>query len=241
MPRIRRWHPVSHDFVRDPEVKELRRRFGDWSGYLWLEMLSIADRNNGLVKGAPEEIARALSFVCVTPAREVLDEMSKSARRMSKWSPVRARKVFVWMQEKDWIVPDKYGFLVRNYLEYHLMRGTKKSRQGIKDTPSEPPEPPEHRKRTPYKVSPNGFEEFWTKWPNRVKKGAALKAWGQAVKHASPDQIVAGLDRTLSYITRSGGKYMPNPATWLNADGWEDEPPPESVTDEPRYHWEKPT
>src|SRR4051794_5006102 len=52
MPRIKRWFPVSHDINRDPEFCELSRRFGATGIRVWLELLSIADRNDGDVPGS---------------------------------------------------------------------------------------------------------------------------------------------------------------------------------------------
>ncbi|KKL26428.1 hypothetical protein LCGC14_2395390 [marine sediment metagenome] len=51
MPRIRRWFHVSHDINSDPEVWELTDRFGDRAYRVWIEILSIADRYDGLVPG----------------------------------------------------------------------------------------------------------------------------------------------------------------------------------------------
>jgi hypothetical protein len=51
MPVIKRWFPVSHDINRDPEVRELCKRFGVSGLRIWLEILSIADRNGGCLPG----------------------------------------------------------------------------------------------------------------------------------------------------------------------------------------------
>lgn len=240
MPRIRRWHPVSHDFNRDPEVQELRRRFGDWAAFMWLELLSVADKNMGMVKGEPETIARSMAFVCVTPAREVLEECTTSARRLSKWSAIRARKVLDWMVERSWLVRENCGFSVSKYSEYHRQREQKSSREGIKEAPPLPTRPNEPT--TPHKVpprGPTGFDAFWTEYPKHVGTEKARAAWARAVKSASPDTILAGLRRTLAYVTRDNGQYVPLPATWLNQGRWKDEPPDfDEPADEPTpsYH-----
>lgn len=243
MPRIRRWHPVSHDFNRDPEVQELRRRFGDWAGFMWLELLSVADKNMGLVKGEPEIIARSMAFVCVTPAQDVLDSCPKSARRLSKWSPIRARKVLDWMVERSWLVPVTCGFLVSKYAEYHRQREHKSSRDGIKEAPPLPTEPtePTRPRDPPLKVpprGPSGFDIFWAEYPKHVGTEKARAAWARAVKSASPDTILVGLRRTMAYITREQGKYVPLAATWLNQGRWKDDPPDFEPADEPTpsYH-----
>lgn len=71
------------------------------------------------------------------------------------------------------------------------------------------------------------FDEFWQQYPHRngAKKGKAVaqKAWDRAVKaRASPDHIIAGAMRYATDRQVIQG-YAKDPATWLNAKGWEDE------------------
>jgi hypothetical protein len=66
MPRIKRWFPVSHDLNRDPEVWEMRKTLGEKSLSIWLEILSIADRNEGLIIGEEKHIAGVLAAACQT-------------------------------------------------------------------------------------------------------------------------------------------------------------------------------
>lgn len=72
------------------------------------------------------------------------------------------------------------------------------------------------------------FTEFWTAYPRKKSKGDAEKAWLKL----KPDeqlasQIIAAVERatTSEDWTRDGGKFIPYPASWLNAKGWEDELP----------------
>ena len=122
MPRIRRWHPVSHDFVRDREVQELRRKFGHWMSDVWLEMLSEADRNHGLVKGDRRSIAESLTWVSLSikPSYYIQTVL----------------KAIEYMVDKEWIIEAEGGFLTRNYAEYHATRGKKESQEGVKEAPS---------------------------------------------------------------------------------------------------------
>jgi hypothetical protein len=59
MPQIKRWFPVSHDINADPEVWAMRRQIGEKSLSIWLEMLSIADRNDSRLVGDYEQLVRA--------------------------------------------------------------------------------------------------------------------------------------------------------------------------------------
>ena len=71
------------------------------------------------------------------------------------------------------------------------------------------------------------FETFWRAYPRRVGKSAAWRAWQQ--RHPGAEllqQILSALAWQIkqdSWI-REAGRYVPNPATWLNAARWEDEP-----------------
>ena len=78
------------------------------------------------------------------------------------------------------------------------------------------------------------FEEFWRKYPKKVGKGAAEKAFDKI----KPTQQV--FERMLSAIEKQknsaqwkkdNGQYIPNPATWLNQQRWEDEVTTAAVTD----------
>ncbi len=69
------------------------------------------------------------------------------------------------------------------------------------------------------------FDEFWERYPKKRSKGQAERAWVKT----NPDdalfaQIIEGLERarkSRDWI-KEGGQYVPYPATWLNAKGWED-------------------
>ena len=79
------------------------------------------------------------------------------------------------------------------------------------------------------------FDEFWSIYPKRVAKRAALKAWASATKRADVEDILTGARKYARHpdVTRDGGKFIKNPATWLNGDCWEDETPnaaPATVT-----------
>ena len=71
----------------------------------------------------------------------------------------------------------------------------------------------------------DGFDQFWKVYPRKTAKTAAVKAWA---KHHPPIEKVL---KTLSWQISSddwkkdSGKFIPHPATWLNAGRWEDEAP----------------
>ena len=80
------------------------------------------------------------------------------------------------------------------------------------------------------------FDEFWVAYPKHVAKKSARRAWDKL--HADRDLLDALLT-ALEWQTRmeawqrDGGRYVPNPATWLNGRRWEDEPQAEAAPDKP--------
>lgn len=78
-------------------------------------------------------------------------------------------------------------------------------------------------------ASNRGFEKFWSVYPRKRSKGDAEKAW-KALKpdEQLQDRIYDALERatTSADWRKEGGKYIPYPATWLRAKGWEDDHQP---------------
>jgi hypothetical protein len=70
--------------------------------------------------------------------------------------------------------------------------------------------------------------KFWNAYPKRVAKKEARKAWARL--RPSPVDVERMLI-ALAWQTqqpawlKNGGAYVPYPASWLNAERWDDEPP----------------
>ena len=63
------------------------------------------------------------------------------------------------------------------------------------------------------------FDEFWSKYPKKVAKPKAEKAF----KNLSVKDQKAALAGLSGYAFSSDKQYIPNPTTWLNQRRWEDE------------------
>lgn len=77
----------------------------------------------------------------------------------------------------------------------------------------------------------DGFDLFWSKYPRKIGKQAALKAWKRTASiRPSLDDLCAALEcqKRSPQWQKDGGQYIPYPSTWLNAGRWEDE-----IQDEP--------
>ena len=103
------------------------------------------------------------------------------------------------------------------------------------NSPSEsiPPQPPKRGRKKPTQELPDAdFDAFWALYPKKKSKGEAKKAWAQLEPSR---EIISAIMAKLPLLaashdwTKEGGQYVPNPATWLRAEGWEDE-----VKDAPR-------
>ena len=71
------------------------------------------------------------------------------------------------------------------------------------------------------------FEDFWARYPRKVGKQAARKAWERLdLGNGLLERIMqAVLDHRQSEAwTKDNGQFIPHPATWLNGKRWEDEP-----------------
>ncbi len=77
-----------------------------------------------------------------------------------------------------------------------------------------------------HKLNGEAFGLFWGIYPKKKSRGQAEKAF----KKINPDeQLLATMIAKIEQAKKSeqwlknGGQYIPYPATWLNAKGWEDE------------------
>lgn len=84
----------------------------------------------------------------------------------------------------------------------------------------------------------DGFNDFWSRYPRKIGKGAAEHAWARL---GVPDRK-AVMERLVAFSGEWSGRptedrqFCPHPATWLNQRRWEDEgftePPPQPQTPE---------
>lgn len=78
------------------------------------------------------------------------------------------------------------------------------------------------------------FAIFWSAYPRRTAKLAALKAYERARRLDSAENILAGVERYRRHLPEEV-RFICHPATWLNQGRWMDE------DDEPvrvvREHW----
>jgi hypothetical protein len=70
------------------------------------------------------------------------------------------------------------------------------------------------------------FDRFYQEYPKKVARGAALKAFKSCKPNESlVETMIAALKLQADSPDwqKEGGKYIPNPATWLNGERWKDQ------------------
>lgn len=98
-----------------------------------------------------------------------------------------------------------------------------------------PPQPP------PRSKYPAKFLEFWALYPKKVGKDAALRAWkNRKGDLPSPGEMAKILEAQTGseQWQKEGGRFIPNPSTWLNQGRWDDElEQPKPNGSKNGHHW----
>lgn len=83
------------------------------------------------------------------------------------------------------------------------------------------------------------FDAFWTAYPRRAGKPAAIKAWKAALKRgADPSTLVALAAAFTKSTTTTDPKFIPYPQKWLNDERYNDEQPAEAT--QAKTYWTPP-
>lgn len=64
------------------------------------------------------------------------------------------------------------------------------------------------------------FDDWWAKYPRKIGKLAAEKAYAAASKKTTPDELIAGIDRYLKM--KPAYADFCHPRTWLMQGRWMD-------------------
>lgn len=77
-------------------------------------------------------------------------------------------------------------------------------------------------------VEPDAFAAFWSAYPKKDSKPAAIKAWNAALaRGADPKTMITAAGAYARHPGRNPS-YTKNPSTWLNNDCWDDDLTPAS-------------
>lgn len=98
--------------------------------------------------------------------------------------------------------------------------------QGAVSVSPEPSLEPSLRTNTSSNEFEVEFDEFWKIYPRRVEKLAARKAFVKQFAQFGQD-VIEGARRLANDPNLPPKQFIPYPASWLNAGGWDSEPYPE--------------
>ena len=83
------------------------------------------------------------------------------------------------------------------------------------------------RSDAPQTLQETRFAEFWASYPKKIGKASCLKVWKKLKPTAElHERIMIALEnqKRSDQWQREGGRFIPNPLTWLNQGRWDDEP-----------------
>ena len=85
----------------------------------------------------------------------------------------------------------------------------------------------EHKEENNSKEIAQAFSHFWDIYPRKVGKEQARKTF--MARKGEMQAIMDGVRRLASDPNLPDKQFIPHPTTWLNRNGWEDEPYPEQT------------
>lgn len=82
----------------------------------------------------------------------------------------------------------------------------------------------EEKKNVRLKPDDSDFEAWYKIYPRREAKRKALKAYRSALGRVDAASLLEATNRAIVRFRGTDPKFIPLPASWLNADRWLDEP-----------------
>ncbi len=113
-------------------------------------------------------------------------------------------------------LPKGYGKGTESHSEQEV--GSRKREVGSRS--NNPPYPP---KGATKREKEQQFEEFWAAYPKKVAKSSAKKAFEKVSAPLETLLTAIGRQKCSEQWSKDNGQFIPNPATWLNQERWNDE------------------
>jgi len=230
MARIR---TIKPDFWKDYDLATQHSRD---ARLLYIGMWNFAD-DHGVLEGPPERIKAEIFPYESVNVRKLLSELIQSKRVLEYQSE---NSTYFWLTKlnkhqkldrpRESNLPMPSDEIIRNHMISDEISCTRaravvegKVREGISKGSEEGGNSSAQEQSEEPLMS---FDEFWDLYPRKKSKGQAEKAWkGLNPNTAIQERISQALfdaSRSQSWL-KEGGKFIPYPATWLHAKGWEDE------------------
>ena len=181
-----------------------------------------ADAVLGLEDGASEAILRALKQKGLLSGEKVTNWEKRQPKREDS-STERTRAYRERLREKQAVTQCdavKRGVTLEENREEYIKLNTPLSPLEGGAVQGKPA-----RVKVEY---PSDFEAFWTSYPRKQGKDAALRAWKTKKRERRLPELpvlLAAIEaaKYTEQWQRDGGQYIPQPATWLNQGRWLDE------------------
>lgn len=124
-----------------------------------------------------------------------------------------------WNAGLAWILQDPHPKSENPTLENPTLENRPALEENLKEKKT--------RKETYPQQVEDSFREFWSFYPRKVEKVDALKAFAKALSSVDAETIILGAKRLAEDPNLPPKQFIPYPARWLNAGGWDSEPYPE--------------
>jgi hypothetical protein len=200
---------VSHDIHTDPEFWELRELYTDRAGFVWLEMLSIADRNDGVVGPDSVQTVAMLASRCRTSRAKVASVLTHGCA-------------------KGWLIRNQ-SLAIAKWSKYHRTEERK-----LVPTRPDPTEPDliKSPKKDSFVNKPDmsveEFVESWNEWFDGVLpkvewplvESRKLKIQSRLKEHKNLDfwkQVFANINASSFLLGRNNGTWRCT-LDWLTAN-----------------------
>ena len=205
---------------------------------LFVTMLAKADQN-GFVEASIPGLARVANLT--VEETETGLQCLESPDVYSKNPDNEGRRVLQ--------VPG--GFVLLNYEDYRARRSTEERREYMRDYMQNYRKKSNNGKHgvnsgkravnngkprlaqadtdTEEETKTEEFDSFWCVYPRKTAKGTARKAFKAAMKKTSAVQIIAAAAAYAKSVETADPKFIAHPASWLNAERWDDETTPAAV------------
>jgi hypothetical protein len=211
-----KWFKLYADFQHHPK----RYRFEELAGtihglhYLtaWFSYVCRFAPSGDVSQFRPADVARACEWP-TDKAQTLWDALVGAGFIENTENGLRAH---------DWF--EENGRFIKENDKRKPTKGDPRETQGLPVLQDRTGQDNTRQEPKPSQAAPSEFDAFWQAYPKKVSKGSALKAW---LKHKPPLQACLDAVRWQKTVDPWTKGMVHDPATWLNASKWLDEPPRE--------------
>lgn len=205
---------------------------GPWQALVTFQQFIVLADRTGIVDMTPEAISRrtTIPLDIINIGIAALEQEDTDSRTSTE----NGKRIVRLSSDRHW------GWQIVNYEKYRKIRNADERREYMANLMRERRKIEIESKQVLAKLSHADadaiktscasddarFSEFWSHYPKKRSKGTALKAWKRLnITVELFSEILQGLTRAKNSPDwrKDNGKFIPYPASWLNARGWEDE------------------